>query len=200
MQVGQERVVNVAEGVEKSGPNYRGAAWCSAVGAVLSGLYFAIVVVVHASTYFGVDPSTWFPVVWSLHPSIFILAVPLLVSHRMGKIPKEQWDKFAPRVLSLLWKMLFAYIFLFVVLGSFFDEGGSPHERDGKYVLQEGSRTIRELTEEEYIQKRAEVIWSFSAFWMAFSAMFLSTQISDFRFLWRYAIQKKRELGASAGD
>jgi hypothetical protein len=76
---------------------------------------------------------------------------------------------------------------VFIVLS----EGGGPHERDGKYVLQEHGTVLRELSEAEYHQQRAYVVRGFSGHWMLFSSAALVGLVGA-------ASLRRRSVGAPA--
>lgn len=126
--------------------------------------------VVHLSTFFGIDPSKHVPSVWTLHLGIFVVFVPMLFLQRLGP-KKDFWRKiFAPmpRWARYTIKAFFAYAIINFALFFYLSQGGVPDVRDGKYVLHNHGQVIRELSEDEYELQQAYVIRGFSGHWMIF--------------------------------
>ena len=81
------------------------------------------------------------------------------------------WNKFfatMPTWARYAVKAFFAYALINFVLFIVLSKGGAAEERDGKYVLQNHGKVIRELSEEEYELQEAYVIRGFSGHWMIF--------------------------------
>ena len=125
---------------------------------------------VHLTTFFGIDPSKHVSWVWALHLGVFIVFIPMLFVQ--GLVPKKDfWAKvFAamPRWAGYAVKALFAYAVINFVLFLFLSKGGVPDVRDGKYVLHNHGEVIRELSEDEYELQKAYVVRGFSGHWMVF--------------------------------
>jgi hypothetical protein len=131
---------------------------------------FFISLIIHLTTFFGIDPAKHVPLVWVLHLGIFIVFIPMLFVQ--GLTPKKDfWPKFfasMPRLAQYTVKAFFAYAIINFALFFFLSKGGVPDVRDGKYVLHNHGNVIRELSEEEYDLQNAYVIRGFSGHWMIF--------------------------------
>ena len=142
---------------------------------------FLISLIVHLTTFFGIDPAKHVPWVWVLHLGIFIAFIPMLLtainlnSGSQGALPsprkKDFWSKFLatlPRWVRYTIKAFFAYAIINFAVFFFLSKGGVPDVRDGKYVLHNHGDVIRELTEDEYQLQNAYVLRGFSGHWMIF--------------------------------
>ena len=131
---------------------------------------FFISLIVHLTTFFGIDPAKHVPWVWVLHLGIIIVFIPMLLVQ--GLMPKKDfWSKFLatmPRWVRYTVKAFFAYAIVNFALFFFLSKGGVPDVRDGKYVLHNHGNVIRELTEDEYHLQNAYVVRGFSGHWMIF--------------------------------
>ena len=134
----------------------------------LTGFFASLLV--HLTTFFGIDPTKHVPWVWGLHLGIFVLFIPMLFVQ--GLTPrKDFWNKiFAdmPRWARYTIKAFFAYALINFALFFFLSKGGTPEVRDGKYVLHNHGQVIRELSEDEYELQKAYVVRGFSGHWMVF--------------------------------
>lgn len=130
--------------------------------------------VVHTSTFLGVDPIAAIPGVMFITIAIFPLFIAaLLYAWRTGGRDKGFADKVmngAPRWLRIVTFALFAYGLVNGGAFAVLSEGGGPHEHDGKYVLQHGGTVLRELTEQEFHQHQAFTVRAFSGAWMFMSS------------------------------
>ena len=155
-------------------------AWCWLAGSVL-----AVSLVVHVSTFLGVDPMAKWPGVMLIHLAIFppFIAALCYASRAGAKAPGGQDRVFdgAPRWLRILTGVCFAYAFVNFAAFMVLNEGGGPHERDGKYLLTAHGTVIRELTEAEYHQQQAYVVRGFSGHWMLFSSAALTLLVGTAR-------------------
>jgi len=131
---------------------------------------FFISLIVHLTTFFGIDPAKHVPWVWVLHLGIFIVFIPMLFVQGL-KRKKDFWPKFLasmPRLAQYTIKAFFVYAAINFALFFFLSKGGVPDVRDGKYVLHSHGNVIRELSEEEYEWQKAYVVRGFSGHWMIF--------------------------------
>jgi hypothetical protein len=125
---------------------------------------------VHLTTFLGVDPSRYVPWIWGLHIGIFVVFIPMVVAQGRNR-RKDYWQKvFAPMPLwaRYLLRALFFYAIINFALFLFLSRGGVPDVRDGKYVLHNHGQVIRELSAEEYERQKAYVLRGFSGHWMVF--------------------------------
>ena len=112
---------------------------------------------VHLSTFFGIDPSKHVPWVWVLHLGIFVVFFPMVFVQGL-KPKKDFWRNiFAamPRWARYTIKAFFAYAIINFALFFFLSRDGVPDVRDGKYVLHNHGQVIRELSEDEYELQKA---------------------------------------------
>src|SRR5262245_19241388 len=109
--------------------------WCCFAAALL-----VVSLVVHASTFLGTDPMGEWPAVMFIHIAIFppFIAALYYACRTGGKEPGHQDRVFnsAPLWLRILTGVFFAYALVNFGVFMILNEGGGPHERDGKYVLQ----------------------------------------------------------------
>lgn len=146
--------------------------WCWFAAAVL-----VVSLLVHASTFLGIDPMTRWPGVMFIHLAIFPpFIAAICYANRTGGPAQGGQDRVinsAPRWLRVLAGVFFAYAL--VNFGAFMvlNEGGGPTERDGKYFLTSHGKVLRELSEAEYHRKRAYEVRGFSGHWMLFSSVSL---------------------------
>jgi hypothetical protein len=142
--------------------------WCWFAAAVL-----IVSLVVHASTFLGIDPMEEWPGVMFLHLAIFPpFIAAILYADRIGGPKQGRQDRVAssaPRWLQIMTGVFFVYAFVNFAIFLVLVEGGGPHERDGKYFLTSHGTVLRELSEAEYHQQRAYVVRGFSGHWMLFS-------------------------------
>jgi len=143
--------------------------WCLFAAAVL-----IVSLVVHVSTFLGIDPMERWPGVMFIHVAIFPpFIAAICYANRIGGPEQGCQDRVinsAPRWLRILTGLLFAYALVNFAIFLVLVEGGGPHERDGKYFLQSHGTVLRELSEAEYHQQRAYVVRGFSGHWMLFSS------------------------------
>ena len=162
--------------------------WCWFAAALL-----IVSLVVHASTFLGIDPMAVWPGVMFIHIAIFPpFFAAIYYSQRIrGKEQRRQDGVInsAPLLLRTLTGVFFAYALMNFVVFSILSEGGGPHERDGKYVLQEHGTVLRELSEAEYHQQRAYVVRGSSGHWMLFSCAALTGLVGAARL-------RRRPVGA----
>lgn len=138
--------------------------------AIIAFVGFFLSLMVHLTTFLGIDPSKRAPFVWGLHVGIFIVFIPMLIYQRSE--PKGyNFGAFMasmPNLARYAIVGLFVYAVLNFALFFLLSEGGVPHERDGKYVLDNHGAVIRELSEEEYELQKAYIVRGFSGHWMVF--------------------------------
>ena len=143
--------------------------WCWLAAAVL-----IVSLVVHVSTFLGIDPMEKWPGVMLIHLAIFPPFIAAIsYANRIGGPKQGRQDRVidtAPRWLRILTGLFFAYALVNFAIFLVLVEGGGPHERDGKYLLTSHGTVLRELSEAEYHRQRAYVVRGFSGHWMLFSS------------------------------
>jgi hypothetical protein len=75
----------------------------------------------------------------------------------------------APLPLSILCASIFMYVMIIFILSSGLMEGGAPAITDGRSVLQNHGKKIRDVSKEEYQRFQAYEVRRFSGLWMIFS-------------------------------
>lgn len=136
-------------------------------------------VLVHAASFFGVS---LFEQLGFLHFGVFVLGIPAVFSRKNRQVrmnwrsPRESLrtlldgaPPWAGRVLVLAWIYFALNMVALFVLG----EGGTPEARDGRFILHNHGRLIRELTEAEYRWQLSHVSRMFSAGWALAYTFFL---------------------------
>jgi hypothetical protein len=134
---------------------------------------------VHLVSFFGVSLFEQFAF---LHFGLFLLAIPAAFSRKVRQVgkkwlsPRESWralldgaPSWAGRVLVLGWVYSALNMVVLFVLG----EGGTPEAQDGRFILHDHGRLIRELTEAEYRWQLSHVSRMFSAVWALAYTSFL---------------------------
>jgi hypothetical protein len=145
-------------------------------------------VIVHFSTFLGINPERVFPAIWVLHILIFIVWIPVMFSCRNSFTKDNQRDfwkiatRSAPRWMKVLSVALFAYAFFNFFFTIFvLNEGGVPSELDGKKVIHNHGNVIRELTDAEYEKHQAYAVRTFSGHWMIFYAVGMTVLYSKMK-------------------
>jgi hypothetical protein len=110
------------------------------------------------------------PFEWGLHLGIFVVFIPMAIYQRRnpGKDHWRTFDDAMPRWARYAVIGFFAYALINFALFFLLSEGGVPAVRDGKYVLHNHGKVIRELSEDEYELQKAYVLRGFSGHWMVF--------------------------------
>ena len=141
----------------------------------LAGVGLVLSLVVHLSTFAGVNPEAAFPGVWGLHVGFLALWVPAILVARRRSIAAGPGSErsgimeHAPRWLRAVCSVFFAYAFFNFFFTIFvLNRGGGPRVIDGRKVLHNHGKIIRELTDEEYERHQAYVARTFSGHWMLF--------------------------------
>jgi hypothetical protein len=107
-----------------------------------------------------------------LHLGIFVVFVPMIFLMRRepggGRVGWTQLKAMFPGWMLVLLVAVMVYAALNFALFIMGTEGGSAMLRDGRYVLSEHGRVIREITREEYLGFEANVVRGFSGHWLVF--------------------------------
>ncbi len=132
---------------------------------------FLLALAVHVAALYGIDVSSRLPFIWLLHVGIFIVFIPTVLSMEktIGKKPSPK-DIFArlPRWVTGLGISLFAYTLINFMVFTTTSEGGTPVMENGKYLLENHGKLIRELSASEYKELMANVTRGFSGHWLLF--------------------------------
>lgn len=132
---------------------------------------FVLSLLVHLLSLFGVDVASIFKPVWFLHFGLFLI-IPLVIFFEQKALKtrsKLAWAKLAlPKRISLSRKLIQVYAVVSFVIFMFLSEGGAPNIKDGKYILHNHGKLIRELTQDEYKTFIVNEMRFFSTFWIFF--------------------------------
>jgi hypothetical protein len=137
----------------------------------LAGL--AASLAVHAAALAGIDAGEALPGVWLLHLGAVAVSLLLLVRHRTRLrtrrllLDQLRGGSFPPWSVRL-GAVLFIYALLNFALFAARTDGGNPDVREGRFVLLDHGRLVRELTREEYRAYRANELRGFSGHWVMF--------------------------------
>ena len=126
---------------------------------------------VHIAALFGVDVAARLPGVWLLHFGVFAVFVPFVLFARrdFGAQPSLlQISAALPRWVVILGGAIFAYAIVNFIIFIAGTQGGSPTVQDGKYLLLNHGKLIREITAGEYAAFKANEVRGFSGHWLVF--------------------------------
>jgi hypothetical protein len=143
-------------------------AWC-----ILALLILLASIVVHASTFFGIDPIAVHPGVMMIHLAIFPPFIAALIyakqlNHSEKDGQKNAMER-APRWIRIATGIFGAYAAVNFILFMVLSEGVGAYQQDGKFVLRSSGRVISEISEEKFHRRQAYVARGFSGHWMLFS-------------------------------
>ncbi len=140
----------------------------------------------HLLSVADIDVTSRVPFIWVLHVGIFVVWLPVVLKLKDDKELKEYKNtsfvnrlnpfsfykiifKNAPSWMSVLAIICFYYAivnFILFILDA--DALGGANIRDGKYVLENRGKFIRNITEEEYHHAKAAMLRGFSGHWLVF--------------------------------
>ena len=128
----------------------------------------------------------YIPYIWVLHIGIFAVWIPVVFDLRGNKEIQELnknksftnfksqfgiWNiifKETPKWMKIIAISGFFYAFFNFAIFMISMDNSSPHEKNGKYTLQNHGELIREISEEEYHEYKALEIRGFSGHWIVF--------------------------------
>lgn len=132
---------------------------------------FAISFVVHISALMGFDLAATIPAIWALHAGVFVFFAPFVFLCRKELGDKRNlWflRKGVPNWLAVLGGTIFVYAGMNFLLFMLHTEGGTPAIQDGKYVLLNHGKLIRQLTPTEFTSFKTNELRGFSGHWLFF--------------------------------
>jgi hypothetical protein len=131
---------------------------------------FFVSLLVHLLTFAGVDVSSRFPYVWSLHiGGLFLVWIPFVLLNRSGfgkQLKFGEMTSGVPTWASLIVAAVFAYMILNFILCDHLLGGGGADIVNGQYVLTSHGHILAHLTEREYHLDRAYELRMFSGGWL----------------------------------
>ena len=140
----------------------------------LALLGFLLSLAAHVAALAGVDVAARIPWVWGLNVGIVAVLLPVVMSTRKlvnGRLSLATLRPLFPPWVLVLGAAVFAYAVVNFALFMFGAHGGSPEIRDGRFVLQDHGRLIRELSAAEYTALQANEVRGFSGHWLLFYFM-----------------------------
>jgi len=125
---------------------------------------------VHFSTFLGVNPLAVGPAVFILHVLIVLVVLPVVVVHRKFKGKGfDELTRYAPSWMKRMCWVFFLYAFFnFFFTGLVLSKGGTADVMDGRKVLENRGKIIKELTEEEFQRYQGYDARAYSGHWMFF--------------------------------
>jgi hypothetical protein len=132
---------------------------------------FLLSLVVHVQALMGIDVASPIPSVWLLHVGIFIVFLPFVLLSRKDFAGNRSWFGMAkglPLWVAVLGGGIFIYALVNFALFMLHTEGGNPTFENGKYLLMEHGKLIREITGTEYSAFKVNEVRGFSGHWLVF--------------------------------
>jgi hypothetical protein len=132
-------------------------------------------VMVYLTSFFGFTFANHPVLFVSLHGGVFVLLAPMfLVDYSSLRNMVFFWKVFGAAMpswaiptLKILGGLAIAHFILFLLL----THATSPTVKDGQYVLDDHGRTIRVLSQEEYLRFKGWELRMFAAYWTFFYAV-----------------------------
>lgn len=146
----------------------------------LAALGFVASVLVHFSTFAGVDPVDEFPLaVPLLHVGIFVVFVPAIIWSDRQKKPGQSARSVnlagAPAWLGALAAACFIYALVnFAIFAVRMHDGRPNRQPDGSYAITSKGKFVRAISEEEFHRYQSYMARGFSGHWMLFYSFSLA--------------------------
>jgi hypothetical protein len=150
---------------------------------ILAWIGLILSVIVHVSSIFEVISVIDSPFIWFLHIGIFLVFLPALLKNKQ-KFPKRknfdlsemmnpfrsvnQLTKGIPPLMIGLVIILMIYAFINFAYFIADSHEGQAELRNGKYLLVNHGKVVRELDYEEYKAQKSKTSRGFSGHWMVF--------------------------------
>ena len=137
--------------------------------AALFGLLISCAV--HIASLIGINVSQHIPGIFLLHIGVFIVFIPFVLASQKTLGRRPSWSQLGavfPTWSLLATCILMLYVLINFALFSIATEGGSPSIVDGKYLLSNHGKLIRELSFAEFNAFKANEIRGFSGHWLLF--------------------------------
>lgn len=112
-----------------------------------------------------------FSFVWVLHVGVFAVFVPFVFSARKNfgnTIPFQLLRELFPPWVLYAGKILMLYVVVNFIIFMIRSEWASPSILNGKFMLTEHGKIIREITEDEYHFYKNNILRGFSGHWLIF--------------------------------
>ncbi len=166
----------------------------------ISFVFLIISLTVHLIAFWNINLTDQYPYVFLLHLGIFVLIAPILL---IQKIEEKQEDEKLitlnegfnevkksekvsdkksdiPKWLIVVYVLISFYGFInFLIFG--LGAKGNAEIVDGKYVLRERGRVVREISKDEYDAVSAQSLRGFSGHWIIFYFYFKSVAFVQYK-------------------
>lgn len=132
---------------------------------------FLASLIVHFQALMGIDVASSVPSVWFLHGGIFVAFLPFVLLSRKdftGNKSLFAMAKGLPRWVAALGGVIFVYAIINFAVFMINTGGGSPVAENGRYLLMEHGKLIREITATEFAAFKANEVRGFSGHWLVF--------------------------------
>jgi hypothetical protein len=132
---------------------------------------FLASLIVHFQALMGIDVASSVPSVWFLHGGIFVVFLPFVLLSRKdftGNKSLFAMAKGLPRWVAALGGVIFVYAIINFAVFMVNTDGGSPVAENGRYLLMEHGKLIREITATEFAAFKANEVRGFSGHWLVF--------------------------------
>jgi hypothetical protein len=142
---------------------------------LLAAAAFAASLTLHAATYFDVVVTDRWPLAWGVYILAFLLTAYCITDVQArtgakGRTPLfTAFEPYAQTVAEFTAALLLFYALAVFAIGLFEPREGNLNRVDGRPVLSEKGKVVRELTEREYIHLKAAQMRGFSAILLCFS-------------------------------
>lgn len=136
----------------------------------LTGFFLGLSV--HIATFFGIDISSRYPMVWLLHIGIFVVFIPMSIMEKRDRQIRNSNEFLAnvPGWVNKVLTILFVYLLINFALFFYNSGGGSVREDKGVFILQKhGIKTM--ISAQEYHQQKVYILRGFSGHWLLFYLM-----------------------------
>ena len=144
---------------------------------LLAAAAFAASLTLHVAMYFDVVVTDRWPLAWGVYVLVFLLTAYGVTDAQArtgakGKAPFfTAFDPSAQSVAEIAAGILLIYALLVFAMGFLEPREGNLNRVEGRPVLSEKGKVIRELTEREYVHLKAAQMRGFSAILLCFSGV-----------------------------
>lgn len=126
---------------------------------------------VHVRALMGIDIAPTVPSVWLLHVGVFVVFLPFVLLSRKdvtGNRSLLAVAKGLPWWVAALGGIIFVYAMINFAVFMVHTDGGNPVTENGRYLLMEHGKLIREITAAQFAAFKANEVRGFSGHWLVF--------------------------------
>ncbi len=141
---------------------------------IIALIGFMLSLAAHIAAVCGVAVAEHIPFIWLLHLGVFAVFIPLVfaMKNTMGNRPSFKQIRAAfPAWVIVVGICLFVYVAVNFLLAMGGMEGEPGLADNGKYVLSQRGKLIREISPAEFTRFKANQIRAFSGHWLLFYFM-----------------------------